>query len=77
VEEGIADKLVRLAKIDSLKKSAGTVERNAQKIDGQCVSLNSGTRRILRQARTVLARIGAAPVEPGESTVEARHPPFR
>jgi hypothetical protein len=54
-EEKINEALTQLEKIDSVKKLAGTIQKSATKIDGECTSLNSGIRRLLDQALAALA----------------------
>ena len=49
-EEKINEALAQLAKIDSVKKLADAIQKNATKIDGECTGLNSGIRRLLDQA---------------------------
>lgn len=54
-EEKIAEAVEHLAKIDSIKKIAGTIQGNAQKIDRQCDGISSAIRRLLDQALNALA----------------------
>jgi hypothetical protein len=58
-EEKISEALVQLAKIDSVKKLADTIGKNAAKIDSECTGLSSGIRRLLDQALAALAGTGA------------------
>jgi hypothetical protein len=59
-EEKISEALAQLAKIDSVKKLADAIQKNATKIDGECTNLNSGIRRLLDQALAALTGTGAA-----------------
>ncbi len=61
-EEKINEALAQLAKIDSVKKLVGTIQKNATKIDGECTSLDSSIRRILDQALDALTGTGATTV---------------
>jgi hypothetical protein len=54
-EEKINEALGQLTKIDAVKKLAGTIEKNASKIDSECAGLNSGIRRLLDEALVALA----------------------
>lgn len=59
VREKIDEALAQLAKIDSIKKLAGSVHKNALKIDSECTTLNTGIRRLLDEATDALS--GAQP----------------
>lgn len=56
-EEKITEALAELGKIDSVKKLAGQIQTNAEKIDKQCGGLNTGIRRLLDQALAALAGV--------------------
>jgi hypothetical protein len=58
-QENINEAMAQLAKIDSVKKLAGTIQKSATKIDGECTGLNSSIRRSLDQALAALAGTGA------------------
>jgi len=59
-EEKISEALAQLAKIDGVKKLAGSIQNSAVKIDSECTGLSSGIRRLLDQAMAALAGSGAA-----------------
>jgi hypothetical protein len=54
-EEKIGEALQQLDKIDSIKRLASAIQKNATKIDSDCTGLNSGIRRLLDQALIALA----------------------
>jgi hypothetical protein len=49
-EEKIGEAIAELAEIDKIKKLAGSIQKNAAKIDSQCTGLNASIRRLLDQA---------------------------
>lgn len=68
-EEKVNEALAQLAKIDSVKKLAGVIQRNATKIDGECTSLSAGIQRLLEQALDALAGTDAIADEPARQGV--------
>ncbi len=54
-EEKITEALAQLAKIDGVKKLAGSIQQSALKIDSECTGLNAAIRRLLDQALGALA----------------------
>lgn len=54
-EEKISEALTQLEKIDTVKKLAGTIQKNATKIDSECTSINIGIHRLLDEALVALA----------------------
>jgi hypothetical protein len=59
-EEKITEAVAHIAKIDSIKKIAGTVQQSAAKIDGECVKLSGDIRRLLDDALIALAGTDAS-----------------
>jgi uncharacterized phage infection (PIP) family protein YhgE len=53
-QENITEAVAQLAKIDSIKKLANTIQKGATKIDSECIGLNSSIRRLLDQALAAL-----------------------
>ena len=45
----------RLDKIDAIKKTAGSIQKSATKIESECTSITTSIRRLLDQALTSLA----------------------
>lgn len=71
-EEKINEALAQLTKIDSVKKLAGTIQKNATKIDGECSSINSAIRALLDQALDALG--GTEPTSSMETPADdVRH----
>jgi hypothetical protein len=67
-EEKVSEALTQLTKIDAVKSLAGSIQKNAAKIESECTSLNSGIRRLLDQALVALAGAdSAAEMAPIES----------
>ena len=54
-EEKIAEALRQLDKIDEVKKSAGSIQRSATKIESSCTSIYAGIHRLLGQAVVALS----------------------
>lgn len=52
--EKIATAMAELSKIDSIKKVAGIIQKNAGKIDSECVAVSAGIRRLLDDALAAL-----------------------
>lgn len=59
--EKISAALTELSKIDSIKKIADTIQKNAGKIDSECVAVSAGIRRLLDDALAALAGAESAP----------------
>lgn len=66
-DEKLVEALAALGKVDEIKKSAGAIQKSAQKIDAGCDVLVTQVRRAVEQARTALE--GAATGASGSSTV--------
>jgi hypothetical protein len=71
-EEKITEAIMRLEKVDEVKKLAGGIQKNAAKIDSECAGISAGIHRLLDHALTALAGAGnttagssARDVEPG------------
>jgi len=60
-EEKITEAVVQLAKIDEVKKTAGSIQQNATKIESACTAINSGIQRLLTDALAALTDVAAAP----------------
>ena len=58
-EEKIAEAIVQLEKLDEVKKTAGSIQKNAVKIENSCTGINSGIQRLLSDALTALAEAAA------------------
>lgn len=71
-EEKINEAMAQLAKIDSVKKLAGAIQKNATKIDGECTSLGAGVRRLLDQALDALAGTDSVASEHAHEGVASR-----
>ena len=54
-EDKIAEAVAQLDKIDAIKKTAGTIQKGAVKIDSECTSITTSIRRLLDQASISLA----------------------
>lgn len=65
-EERIAEAIVQLEKIDAIKTTAGTIAKNASKIETQCTAISTSIRRLLDQALVALAGSDAGSVGPNE-----------
>jgi len=61
-EEKLAEALTMLAKLDVIRNAADSIRKGADKVDGQCTSIQSGLNRLLTQAQAALAG-GAANVQ--------------
>ena len=59
-EEKITEAITQLTKIDEVKKLAGSIQKSANKIDGECTNLNTGIRRLLGEAISALSGAGSA-----------------
>jgi hypothetical protein len=66
-EEKIGEALEQLDKLDGIKKLAGSIQKNATKIEGQCVGLNTGIRRLLDDALLALAGRATGDADGGEA----------
>jgi hypothetical protein len=54
-EEKITEAVAQLDKLDDVKKAAGTIHKNADKIESGCTAINSGIQRLLSDALAALA----------------------
>lgn len=64
-EEKVTEALAQLAKLDDVKKAAGSIQKNATKIEGACTVINSGIHRLLSDALAALTEAGAdSPEDP-------------
>lgn len=61
-EEKITEAVVQLDKIDKVKKLASTIQKNANKIETDCTSINAGIQRLLTDALAALAEVPAEDV---------------
>jgi len=59
-EEKIGEAVAQLDKIDAIKKTAGSIQKGAAKIESECTSITTGIRRLLDQALVSLAGHDAA-----------------
>ena len=60
-EEKICDAVAQLDKIDAIKKTAGSIQKGATKIENECTSITTSIRRLLDQALVSLAGHEATP----------------
>ena len=58
-EEKINEAIAQLEKLDEVKKTAGSIQKNAVKIENSCTGINSGIQRLLSDALTALAEAAA------------------
>jgi hypothetical protein len=56
-EEKIAEAVVQLDKIDEVKKTAGSIQKNAVKIESACTGIYSGIQRLLSDALAALTDV--------------------
>lgn len=71
-EEKIAEAIAQLEKLDEVKKTASSIQKNATKIETTCSGINSGIQRLLGDALAAL--IDAKPEEaesPGSAAPDA------
>lgn len=54
-EENIGEAISQLDKIDAIKKTAGSIQKGAAKIESECTSITTSIRRLLDQALVSLA----------------------
>jgi hypothetical protein len=59
-EEKIGEAQTMLAKIDGIKTTAASIQKNATKIDGECTKISTGIHRLLDEALIALAGSGLA-----------------
>lgn len=59
-EERIDEAVAQLGKIDAVKKLAGSIQRNATKIDAECTSIGVTVNRLLNQALVALSGADSA-----------------
>ncbi len=60
-EEKISQAIAHLEKIDVIKKTAGSIQKGATKIESECTSITTSIRRLLDQALVSLAGHEAGP----------------
>ncbi len=53
-EEKVTEAIAQLAKLDEVKKAAGSIQKNATKIESTCTVINSGIHRLLSDALAAL-----------------------
>lgn len=70
-EEKIAEALVQLAKIDTIKTAANAIQKNATKIDSESTGIRTAIQRLLDEALGALAGASASPTSGGTGDVEA------
>lgn len=58
-EEKITEAVAQLEKIDHMKKVAGSIQKNALKIESTCTGINSSIQRLLADALAALTEAGA------------------
>jgi hypothetical protein len=60
-EEKITEAVAQLAKLDDVKKTAGSIQKNATKIDSACTEINASIQRLLAEALAAFTDAAAAP----------------
>jgi signal transduction histidine kinase len=68
-EEKIGQAIDQLGKIDEVKKTAGSIQKNATKIESACTGISAGIQRLLTDALAALTEAGSEPSvdgQPGE-----------
>lgn len=60
-EEKIGEAMAQLVRIDTIKKTAGSIHKGAEKIDSECSTLGTSIRRLLDQALVALAGVTSTP----------------
>lgn len=56
-EEKITEAVAQLDRIDDIKKAAGSIHKNADKIENGCTAVTSGINRLLAEALAALAEV--------------------
>jgi hypothetical protein len=56
-EEKITEAIVQLGALDDVKKTAGSIQKNATKIESCCTGINSGIQRLLADALSALTDV--------------------
>ena len=69
-EEKIGEAVAQLDKIDAIKKTAGSIQKGALKIESECTSITTSIRRLLDQALVSLAGHEAGPSEAGPGAID-------
>lgn len=69
-EEKIGEAVDQLTKIDTIKKTAGSIQKGAAKIESECTSITTSVRRLLDQALVVLAGHQSGADEGNPASVE-------
>ena len=59
-EEKISEAVAQLDRVDDIKKAAGSIHKNAEKIETGCTAVTSGINRLLSEALAALADVQAA-----------------
>ncbi|MQA77056.1 MAG: Fis family transcriptional regulator [Streptosporangiales bacterium] len=62
-QEKIGEAIALLPQIDGIKKTAGTIRQNADKIEQNCEAVRTAVNRLLNQAQTALTGAGEAAAE--------------
>ncbi|MEV0105717.1 hypothetical protein AB0H42_05165 [Nocardia sp. NPDC050799] len=57
----IQEAIQRLEKVGDVKKAAGSIQRNAAKIEQSCTAITTGIERLLAEALTALTASAAGP----------------
>lgn len=70
-EEKIAEALVQLGKIDSIKTAANAIQKNATKIDSESTGIRTAIQRLLDEALGALAGASASATSRGTGDVAA------
>lgn len=69
-EEKITEAVAQLAKLDEVKKTAGSIQKNATKIESACTGISAGIQRLLDDALVALTEAAAdSPDDPVEGAV--------
>lgn len=69
-EEKIGAAVAQLDKIDAIKKTAGSIQKGAAKIESECTSITTSIRRLLDQALVCLAGHEAGPREVAQASID-------
>ncbi len=67
-EEKLGEAIAQLAKIDAVKKLAGSIQQSVAKIDSGCTTIGITIHRLLDEALTALASAESSTTEPQAST---------
>lgn len=69
-EEKIGEAVTQLDKIDTIKKTAGSIQKGAAKIESECTSITTAIRRLLDQALVALAGHEGSPRTAGPASAD-------